>query len=404
MSNRETMGSGPLSGVTVLDLGQIYQGPYAGFLMAKAGADVIKIEPLAGEPARARAAIDLGAALPFEMLNANKRAITLNLKDARGRELLIELAKKADVLIENFAPGVMDRLGVGWEVLRAANPRLVYATGTGFGLSGPDRDRLAMDITVQAVSGVMSITGDPEGPPVKAGPAIADFGSGVHLFAALMVALFDRSRTGKGQLVEVSMQEAVFPTLASTLGMVYSAKGAKAMRTGNRHSGLAVAPYNVYRAKDGYVAIIVVAESHWASLMKVMGREELISDPRFLDNASRCANIDETDALVESWTSQHDKQTIYEIAMANRVPCAPVREISEVLVDPHMHERGMLEWVDHPRLGRTVLPNSPLRFHGASPVATSPCSELGGDNADVYGGLLGLNAQEIQLLSTDKVI
>ncbi len=155
----------PLDGVTVIDLGQIYQGPYATFLMAKAGADVIKIEPLSGEPVRLRGAASRGAAVPFAMLNANKRGVSLNLKSERGRTILKQLAEKADVLLENYAPGVMDKLGVGWSKLSAINPRLIYASGSGYGLSGPDRDNLAMDITVQAASGMMSVTGFPDGPP-----------------------------------------------------------------------------------------------------------------------------------------------------------------------------------------------------------------------------------------------
>ncbi len=162
----------PLAGITVLDFGQVYQGPYATMLMAKAGADVIKIEPPGGEPLRRRAiASGRDTSLPLAMLNANKRAVTLNLKSAAGKDLLLRMAAKADVLLENFAPGTMDALGVGYEVLKQVNPRLVYATGTGFGISGPDRDNLAMDLTIQAASGIMSITGDPDGPPMKAGPA-----------------------------------------------------------------------------------------------------------------------------------------------------------------------------------------------------------------------------------------
>lgn len=394
----------PLAGLTVIDLGQIYQGPYATFLMAKAGADVIKVESLVGEPGRSRAEINKGAMLPFEMLNANKRSVTINLKTEKGRQLLIELVKKADILLENFAPGVMDRLGVGWEILHAANPRLIYASGTGFGLSGPDRDGLAMDITIQAVSGIMSVTGMPEGPPLKAGPAVADFLGGTHLYAAVMTALVERARTGKGRLVEVAMQEAIFPTLASTLGMMFGKDDDVVLRTGNRHSGLAVAPYNVYRAADGYMAFIVVQEAHWTSLLRLMGREDLLDDPRFSSNASRVKHMDETDALIEGWTSQHSTAEIFELAKQNRVPCAPVREVADVLVDPHMHERGMLQWVDHPRLGRVVLPNSPLRIHGADLVEPTPAPLLGQDNREIFGDWLGLNPSAVADLEREGVI
>jgi len=394
----------PLSGVTVIDLGQIYQGPYATLLMAKAGANVIKVEPLTGEPARLRAAVGKGASLPVAMLNSNKRAVTLNLKSERGRELLKAMARRADVLLENFAPGVMDRLGVGWSVLHEINPRLIYASGSGYGLSGPDRDSLAMDLTVQAVSGIMSVTGFPDGPPLKAGPAIVDFLSGIHLYAATVTALFERERTGVGRLVEVAMQEAVYPTLASNLGMHYNSGGQVPPRTGNRHGGLAIAPYNVFPARDGHIALICVVEDHWTALLDAMGREDLKSDPRFTTNAKRVENLAETDAVVTEWTSRLGKAEIFAAARKHRIPSAPVRDLIEVMNDPHMHERGMLEWIDHPELGRIVVPTSPLRYHGADKVPTVPSPDLGQDNAAIYGDWLGLSAEELAELTRDGVI
>jgi CoA:oxalate CoA-transferase len=394
----------PLAGLRVLDLGQVYQGPYAAFLMAKAGADVIKIEPLTGEAGRSRAEINAGAMVPFEMLNANKRSVTLNLKSDEGRHLLIGLAGKADVLIENFAPGVMDRLGVGWDVLHDANPRLIYASGTGFGLSGPDRDGLAMDITVQAASGLMSITGSPDGPPLRTGAAVADFLAGTHLYAAVMTALVERGRTDKGRLVEVAMQEAVFPTLASSLGMIFGKDKGAELRTGNRHAGLAISPYNVYRALDGFVAIIALQEVHWRNLLILMERDDLLEDPRFASNARRVDNMDEVDAVIERWTSRHTTADLFRWSKQRQVPCSPVRHIADLLVDPHMHERGMLEWVDHPRLGRTVLPNSPMRFHGADIVEPIPAPPLGAHTLDILGDWLDIDAATVESLRSKGVV
>jgi CoA:oxalate CoA-transferase len=394
----------PLAGITVVDLGQVYQGPYATLLMAKAGADIIKIEPPHGEPLRLRTALGRGASLPFAMLNSNKRAITLNLKSERGRELLIEMVKRGDVLLENFAPGVLDRLGVGWSVLSQINPRLIYASGSGFGLSGPDRDSLAMDLTVQAVSGIMSITGFPDGPPVKAGAAFVDFLSGIHLYAGVMTALVERARTGQGRLVEVAMEETVYPTLASNLGFLYNSDGQVPPRTGNRHGGLAIAPYNVYPAKDGYVAIICVVETHWQNLLVAMGREDLQGDPRFADNAARVGNLAATDAVVQRWTEGLGKDEIFARTKQHRVPSAPVRDLLEVMNDRHMHERGMLERIDHPELGDIVVPTSPLRFHGADRVATTPSPRIGQHNDEIYGGWLGLSVDEIEGLRREGVI
>lgn len=191
----------PLDGIVVIDLGQVYQGPYATFLMAKAGATVIKIEPPGGEPVRQREAVSKGSGVPFALLNGHKKCMTLDLKTEQGRTILKALAARADVLLENYAPGVMERLGVGWSVLHALNPRLVYASGSGYGLSGPDCDRLAMDVTVQASSGMMSVTGFPDGPPVKAGPAVVDFLSGIHLYAGVVTALYERPCTCRVRLM-----------------------------------------------------------------------------------------------------------------------------------------------------------------------------------------------------------
>jgi CoA:oxalate CoA-transferase len=401
MSQRPNL---PLAGVTVVDLGQVYQGPYATLLMAKAGANVIKVEPRTGEAARLRAQVGMSATLPFAMLNSNKRGITLNLKDPRGCDLLKRMVAKADVLLENFAPGVMDRLGVGWSVLSVINPRLIYASGTGYGLDGPDRDNLAMDLTVQAASGVMSITGFRDGPPVKAGPAVVDFMSGVHLYAAVVTALYERTITGQGRLVEVAMQEAIYPSLASNLSFLHNSQGGVPPRTGNRHGGLAIAPYNVYAAKDGYIAIITVVEAHWTNLLEAMGRHELKGDPRFAGNAKRVEHMQEVDALVEAWTSTLTKNEAFALMRKYKVPSAPVRDLAEVANDPHMHTRGMLEHIDHPDLGKIVVPTSPLRFHGADRVKTTPSPQIGQHNAEVYGDWLGLSQAEIDSLLRDGVV
>src|ERR1700726_3713717 len=336
----------PLSGITVIDFGQIFQGPYATLLLAKSGADVIKIEPPHGEPLRRRAAPGKSATLPFAMLNQNKRAVSLNLKHARGRELLFDMVRRADVLLENFSPGTMDDLGIGWSVLHEINPRLIYATGTGFGISGPDRDNLAMDLTIQAASGIMSVTGAPDGPPMKAGPTLVDFMGGIHLYGAILTALYDRDRSGEGsgdgRLVEVAMQETVYSSLAASFEYPHRT-GQPPPRTGNRQAGLSSTPYNVYPTSDGHVAIHVVTEGHWKNLTVAMGREELQSAPRFVTNADRVAHMDETDAVVADWTKTLCKMEVFARLKAGRVPAAPVRTAPEVMHDKHMHERGMLE-------------------------------------------------------------
>jgi CoA:oxalate CoA-transferase len=391
----------PLAGLTVLDFGQIYNGPYCGFLLAMAGARVIKIESPQGENLRSRKASS--ASYPFAMLNANKESITLNLKSERGRELLRALVPRADVLLENFSPGTMDRHGVGSDALRAINPRLIYAAATGFGRTGLHRDFLAMDITVQAMTGVMAVTGDGDGPPLKAGPALCDFLGGIHLYAAIVTALFQRERTGAGLVVDVAMQDAVFPTLASQIGALHFL-GQHPTRNGNRHAALSLAPYNVYRTRDGYVAIICIREGHWRNLVAAMGRPELLDDARFADMAARAANMEAVDAVVEAWTGTLGKHEVFRIAQAHDIICAPVQDLADVLDDPHLHERGMLTRVTHPLLGAAVMPSTPLRFEGIVPPALRVARDLGADNEAVYGELLGLSPNEIVRLRADEAI
>lgn len=397
--------SQPLKSLTVIDLGQIYNGSYATFLMAMAGARVIKIEPKSGEHLRRRASVG-GAALPFAMLNSNKLSATLNLKSERGRELLRQMVGRADVLLENFAPGTMDRLGVGWEQLQNVNPRLIYASGSGYGLSGPYRDYPAMDLTVQAMAGVMSVTGYADRPPVKAGPAICDFFGGVHLYGGVMTALVERSLTNRGRLVEVSMQEAVYASLSSNLGLFMGNADTPLapVRTGNRHGGLAEAPYNVYPTKDGYIAIICVGEAHWKSLLNAIQRPELAADPRFIDLKSRVANIDAVDEIVGAFTAGYDKEELFQLLMRHRVASAPVRDLNDVIHDPHLLARRAIEWIDHPDLGKVPLPNSPMRYSGSDPLAIVPSRHLGQDNEVVYHDWLGIPKEGFEELQAAGVI
>ena len=388
----------PLDGIVILDLSQIYNGPYATFLLAMAGATVIKVEPPGGEPLRRRGVVG-GAALPFAMLNGSKDSVCLNLKTEEGKSALRELAKRADVLVENFAPGTMERLGLGYDSLKAFNPRLIYASSSGFGSTGPYRDYPAMDLTIQAMSGVMTTTGYADRPPVKAGPALCDFFAGVHLYGAITTALFARERTGVAHRCEVAMQDAVYASLASSLGMHWAMQGnpdAPPPRTGNRHGGLAESPYNVYPTSDGWIAVICVGDPHWRAMTKAMGRAELADDPRFVSLKLRVEHMDEVDEAVSAWTQQRTKQAIFELFMENSVPCAPVRDLDEVVNDPNMHARGALQFQDHPEFGRIIVPHSPLRFAGVDLRTLSPSRPLGADTAALLRDRLGMNDAQVQ--------
>ena len=386
-----------MDGITVVDLSQIYNGPYATYLMALNGATIIKVEPPGGESLRRRGVVG-GAALPFAMLNGAKQCIPLDLKSDEGKEALKGLVKDADVLVENFAPGVMDRLGLGAEVLRAINPRLIYAASSGYGSDGPYRTYPAMDLTVQAMGGVMHTTGFPDRPPVKAGPAVADFFAGIHFYGAITTALFERERTGVARRLEVAMQDAVYASLSSSLGMHWAGTtSGKPVpdRTGNRHGGLAEAPYNVYPTSDGYIAIICVGEVHWRSLAKLMGVEAIAEDPRFATLKERVKNIDAIDEIVIKWTSAHPKQWLFEQMMSARVPCAPVRTLDGVVNGPNMHARGALRWQDHPDYGRIVVQWPPLRSEGEDPGPVEPSHKLGADTVSVLREHLGWDDDKI---------
>lgn len=389
--------------IVVLDLSQVYQGPYCGLLMAYQGAKVIKIEPLQGEVIRQRR----NDKNPHEvmMFNSNKLGLSLDLKSDEGKEIFKGLVKKADVVIENFTPGVMKRLGLGYETLKEINPRLIYASSTGYGLDGPYSDFPGMDLTIQAMSGVMATTGFDGHPPVKAGPAVCDILGGVHLYGGIATALYHREKTGVGQFVEVSMHDATYPSLASALGAYYEGADDVPERTGNRHSGLRTAPYNVYPTEDGYAAIICVAERHWVNLAKMMDREDLIDSPEFENNIKRAANMEKLDQIISDWTKTQKKWDLtYKLKEAH-VPCAPVLSVPEVATDQHLKERKMIREVVHPTRGKTEVPGSPIRLSN-SPIDddVKPAPLIGQHSEEVLKDMLGMEEDKIKKLKEEKII
>ena len=393
----------PLDGFTVLDFGQVYNGPYCGFLLAQAGARVIKVESLIGETLRARGE-RATSSYPFALLNANKESLAINIKSASGQSLVKSLAKEVDVVSENFAPGTMSKYGIGAEDLTAINPRLVYASSTGYGnAEGPYRDYLGMDITLQAVSGVMSVTGEEDGGPLKSAAAFADFIAGTHLYAGIVTALLKRSATGKGSIVDISMQDCVFPTLATALGTYYL-NGELPNRAGNRHAGKALAPYNTYEAMDGHIAIICVREGHFRKLCKAMDKEAWMTEPRFDSFETRSANMDELDALINEWTRQYTRQQLLEITQAAGVICAPVNDLNDVVNDPHLIARRTLETTEHRHLGSIQQMHSAIRFTGETPQTLSPAPALGSNTKTILSELLSLEDSDIASLVEEEAI
>jgi crotonobetainyl-CoA:carnitine CoA-transferase CaiB-like acyl-CoA transferase len=389
----------PLAGIRVLDLGHVFQGPYATFLMAMAGAEIIKVESPTGDMMRKRAR---DGDYPFRALNACKRGIVLNLKTERGKALLLDLARSADVLVENFAPSVMPRLGLGADAFLKVNPRLVYASASGFGSTGPYADKLALDLTIQAMGGMMSTTGELGGRPLKAGVPVADFMSGAHLYGAIVTALFERERTGRGRAIEVSMLEAVFAPMLPAAGHAYASKHVP-RRTGNRHVADSYVPFDTFEASDGYVAIVCATDDHWLKLCEAMGRPDLRDDQDLRLLKGRIARIDEVTAEIQKWVGTLPRDEVSAICEKGRIPAAPLRDALEVLSDPHLHARGFLS-VQETEAGPVALPNSPMRYIGSSLRPLDPPPALGEHTDAVLSEFCELDAAELARLREAGVI
>lgn len=366
---------------------------------------MIKLEPPTGDLVRQRD--PYGEPYPYLWLNSNKESVVLDLKSGEGRHLFERLVQAADILVENFNVGVMERLGLGWDRLRQVNPRLIYASGKGFGLTGPYAERSAMDLTVQAMSGALHSTGYPDQLPVKAGPAISDFLGGVHLCLAAVSAVLARRKTGRGQFVEAAMHDAVVYSLTSAFGAHFDRNPARPVppRTGNRHPGLAMAPYNVYRAVDGLIAIFCVAERHWKKLIATMGMPELDGNPDYDSTVKRARKMDEIDGIVERWTGMRTKAQLQDILDDAGVPCAIVYSVEEVAADPHLLERGMLVDRDHARKGSVRVPTSPIRLHDAAMRGIDRLApRLGQDTDSVLRELLSLRDDELAELRRKGIV
>ena len=394
-----------LDGIVVLDLTQYEAGPSCTELLAWLGAEVIKIEPPTGEPARRGLSDrpDMDSHF-FVLLNANKKGVTLNLKHARGRELFTDLVKRADVVIENLGPGAMERLGFGYEALAAINPRIISASIKGFSGGGPYSDYKSFEWIAQAMSGVMSMTGHPDGPPTRTSAGLGDTGSGIHCAVGILAAIIQRYATGRGQRIEVAQQDVVVNLHRIHLREFYQS-GQAGGRVGNRAK--VTAPSNLYRCRpfgpNDYVYVHVANQDMWRALTRVIGQPEAGDDPRFADSRTRVANGKDVDALVEGWTEKHTKHEAMDLLGAAGVPCGAVLDSAEVITNPHLTSRGMIVPVEHPQRGRMSIPGNPVRLSD-SPTEVTRAPLLGEHNREVYAALLGLNADAVDRLHKDGVI
>jgi formyl-CoA transferase len=398
----------PLDDIRVLELGQVYNAPYCGLLLSAQGAQVIKVEPPGGEIVRRHKISPAGMSYSFLMLNADKLGVTLNLKHQLGRDLFLGLVEHADVVLENFRDGVLDELGLGWDVLARRNPRVILASGRGYRPGSAYARFGAMDFTVQAISGHMSITGFPTQPPVKAGATLCDMLGSTHLFGAILLALRDRERTGRGRPVEVAMLDATFPALMAS-SSPYLEKGLDVGRTGNRHSVPGSSPYGIYPTTDGWVAIMCVTDEHWQRFCQLVDDPELSTNEELRTGPARAARRDWIDEHVVRWTSGKTRTAVVERLSPAGIPCAPVRTLGEAVDDPYNFEQGLLRHVHVEGWGQVRVLGSPiqLREPGAARAdeeQPAPPPRLGEHNAQVYGDLLGLDAHALEELAANGVI
>ena len=390
----------PLEGVRVIELAQIYAGPYCGLQLAHFGAEVIKIEPPGeGEFLRMRPPVTRGANSNYLMLNPGKRSIALNLKLPRGRDLLMRLLESADVLVENYAAGALERLGLGYSELAGRFPRLIYASCKGYGSDSRWAQLGAMDFTVQAAAGIIDMSGYPDRPGVRATAALIDTSTGMHLVAGILAKLIERGRTGLGGRVEVAMLDVCTP---ATGGMILAAmEGRMLPRLGNRHP--AACPSNTYQAADGQILIYCLTEDHWRRLATLMGRTDLLADARYHDHLSRYAIIDEVDGIVGRWAADRTREELVETLIAHGIPCAPVRPIAEVAADPELARRGLIRDGEFDGQPIKVL-GSAIKISGVdADGGPTRVSQLGEDTAEVLGRL-GISEIELQSLRRDGVI
>jgi crotonobetainyl-CoA:carnitine CoA-transferase CaiB-like acyl-CoA transferase len=391
-----------LDGVRVIEVGQFYFAPYCSLLMARMGADVIKVEAPQGDPYRRLPSADAeGTSLQFTMLNSGKRGIRLDLRNPDGRDVLLRLATTADVLVQNLAPGAMERFGLGYDVLHAANSRLIVASGTGFGSFGPLAGEPAMDLTIQARTAVMSTTGFMDGPPVRTGPSVVDFVGGTHLAAGVLAALYQREHTGQGQHVEVALQDAILPSLTSNIAGMITSGGLMPERTGNRHGGLSVVPYNAYRTSDGWVTILCPTQAHWERLTEVI-QDPLARSPRFATMADRCAHHEEVDVIVERWTSARTKNEVAAALAEANIVTAPVVGLAELVDDPHVVKRGVLRRMADDG-GSWMTIGSPLFLSDSPMVEPTRPGKIGAHTRDVLREI-GMDDAEIEALQASGAI
>ncbi len=393
---------GALSGLRIIDLTRVLAGPFCTMMLADMGAEVIKVEePGKGDDSRHFAPFRNGESAYYMNLNRNKKGVTLNLK-GKGRGIFLELVKTADVVIENYRPGTMDKLGLGYETLKAINPRLVYGAVSGFGDTGPYRLRPGYDIIGQAMGGLMSTTGWPGGEPTRSGTAMSDVLAGLSVTIGILAALRHRDQTGEGQKVDVALVDSVVASL-EIITQIYLTDGRMPERIGNRYESCY--PYDSFRASDGSVVIGAANDKLWHLVCQVIERTDLQTDERFDTNAKRVQRHGDIKPLIEEWTSRHSVDEVVDKMLAAGVPSAPINTIDRLVKDPHIAKaRQMFVDIEHPKAGRMTLTGAHIKLTATPPSIRTPSPELGQHNAEVYGALLGLSEADVAQLRAEGVV
>ncbi|MBD3949096.1 CoA transferase [Tuanshanicoccus lijuaniae] len=390
-----------LQGLKVVDMTRVLAGPYATMLLADMGADVLKIEmPGKGDDSRAYGPYVNGESAYFMSINRNKRSLTLNLKNEDAKEILIKLIKEADVLVENFRPGTMEKLGLGYDVLREINPKLIYAASSGFGHSGPYSKRPAYDGVVQAMGGIMSITGEKDGRPTRVGPSIGDVTAGLFTAIGILGALNYRNETGKGQKVDVAMLDGQVAILENAVAR-YFATGTSPKPAGNVHTS--IFPFQPFETVDGEIMIAAGNDNLFRKLWHVFGDESVADDPRFKTNPLRGENYDEMIALITEETKKKTTQEWQTLLDEAGVPNGPINNIEMVVNDPQIKAREMILEVNHPVAGQTFLPGVPIKMSETQGYIRKAAPVLGEDTEDILMNL-GYSENEIQRLREEGAI
>lgn len=368
--------SGPLSGIKVLDLSRVLAGPYCTALLADLGAEIIKLEPPAGDDYRHIGPFRDGESALFTLNNRGKKSVVLDLKKPADLELAQALAARVDVLVENFRPGVAARLGLGAEALRKANPRLIYCSISGFGQEGPFKDLPAYDLVVQAMSGLMAATGEEGGTPLKTGESIADLVAGLFASWSIMAALVQRNATGQGAALDIAMYDALFSMLTTSHAQHFYG-GVLPGRVGNRHP--LSTPFGCFRTSDGQVVIAVLNGGQFQRLAGLIGKPEIAIDPRFASDSSRTEHEPALRSLIEAWSTGLTTEEAVAALAAEGLPTAPIWDIAQAADNEHAAMRGLVSTLAHPVLGHTPIVGQPVRFDGVKPVAATAAPRLGGD-------------------------